>query len=144
MYSGCGDIELANKVFVRMSKRDLISQNSIIDVYSILGVAHQLFDLMPERIVVSWNIMINGYLKGLKSLNLNWMLIHVFTCLTLQTNHNLFDFIYLTFILNEDFRVFCACAPAGFLIDGRDYFSQMKMYIAQSPISHIIGAQLIA
>jgi hypothetical protein len=57
-----------------MSKRHLIWWNYVVDVYGILGdlskknivfwVAHQLFDLIPERNVVAWNIVIIGYLKG--------------------------------------------------------------------------------
>lgn len=50
-----------------MLERDLVSWNSIINLYASigeLGIAHEIFDVMPERNVISWNTLINGYLKG--------------------------------------------------------------------------------
>lgn len=67
MYGCCGEVGFASKVFAEMSKRDMVSWNSIVDGYcrvGNLGSAHNLFDRMPERNHISWNIMINGYLKG--------------------------------------------------------------------------------
>jgi pentatricopeptide repeat protein len=52
MYGCCGDVDLASKVFFEMSKRDLVSWNSTIGGYARLGhlgLAHKLFDVMPER-----------------------------------------------------------------------------------------------
>ncbi|XP_022741703.1 pentatricopeptide repeat-containing protein At3g51320 [Durio zibethinus] len=67
MYGCCGVIDLAMKVLVEMSERDLVSWNSFIDgcvkVWD-LSLAHKLFDAMRKKNVISWNIMINGYLKG--------------------------------------------------------------------------------
>lgn len=65
MYTCCGELDLAKKVFVEIPKRDIVSWNSLIaglvrrgDVWS----ARKLFDEMPERNLVSWNIMIDAYL----------------------------------------------------------------------------------
>ncbi|KAL5557503.1 hypothetical protein UlMin_039739 [Ulmus minor] len=67
MYSCCGHVELAWKVFDEMPMRDLVSWNSIVDGYARVGnldVAHMMFDKMPGRNVTSWNIMMSGYLRG--------------------------------------------------------------------------------
>ncbi|KAF8099821.1 hypothetical protein N665_0237s0072 [Sinapis alba] len=65
MYTCCGDLDLAKKVFFEIPKRDVVSWNSLIaglvrrgDVWS----ARKLFDEMPEKNIVSWNIMIDAYL----------------------------------------------------------------------------------
>ncbi|GMI68218.1 hypothetical protein like AT3G51320 [Hibiscus trionum] len=67
MYGCCGILEFAKEVFLEISQKDVASWNSFIDacvkVWN-LGLAHNLFDIMPERNVISWNIMINGYLKA--------------------------------------------------------------------------------
>ncbi|XP_021908143.1 pentatricopeptide repeat-containing protein At3g51320 isoform X2 [Carica papaya] len=67
MYGCGGMVELAHKLFIEMSKRDVASWNSIVDGYARngnLNAAHDLFDSMPERNIVSWNVMISAYLKG--------------------------------------------------------------------------------
>ncbi|KAJ4965108.1 hypothetical protein NE237_016957 [Protea cynaroides] len=66
MYSACGKIGLARRLFDSSCERDLVSWSSILSGYVNCGhieQAHQLFDEMPERGIVSWNVMINGYCK---------------------------------------------------------------------------------
>ncbi|ESQ45383.1 hypothetical protein EUTSA_v10010283mg [Eutrema salsugineum] len=65
MYTCCGALELAKKLFVEIPKRDIVSWNSIIAGAVRDGdilYAHKLFDEMPEKNMVSWNIMISAYL----------------------------------------------------------------------------------
>ncbi|RVW51780.1 Pentatricopeptide repeat-containing protein [Vitis vinifera] len=65
MYGCCGVVECAEKVFGEMSKRDLVSWNSIIDAYAKLGhlvLAHRLFDAMPERNATEGRKIIHGVL----------------------------------------------------------------------------------
>ncbi|XP_010431241.1 PREDICTED: pentatricopeptide repeat-containing protein At3g51320 [Camelina sativa] len=65
MYTCCGALDLAKKLFVEIPKRDVVSWNSVIKGAVRNGDilhAHKLFDEMPERDLVSWNIMISAYL----------------------------------------------------------------------------------
>ncbi|KAM7260758.1 hypothetical protein ACFE04_026233 [Oxalis oulophora] len=67
MYACFGDMVVASKVFEGMSKRDVVSWNTVIEGFvrvGEMGVAHQLFDIMSERNVVSWNVMISGCLRN--------------------------------------------------------------------------------
>ncbi|KAG8369058.1 hypothetical protein BUALT_Bualt15G0110800 [Buddleja alternifolia] len=64
MYSKCGDVLAAQKLFNTGSFLDLISWNSMISGYlkcGLLEKARELFDNMPEKDVVSWSSMISGY-----------------------------------------------------------------------------------
>ncbi|XP_074282073.1 pentatricopeptide repeat-containing protein At2g29760, chloroplastic-like [Silene latifolia] len=63
----CGNrglVELARRVFDRMSKKDLVSWNSLLKVYVKSGdliSARKLFNDMPIRDVISWTSLITGY-----------------------------------------------------------------------------------
>ncbi|XP_047308147.1 pentatricopeptide repeat-containing protein At3g62890 [Impatiens glandulifera] len=64
MYSNCGDMYLARKLFDEINLPDLPSWNSILTGYIRIGLvdnARKVFDEMPERNVVSWSSMIDGY-----------------------------------------------------------------------------------
>ncbi|KAL8545358.1 hypothetical protein ACS0TY_005509 [Phlomoides rotata] len=64
MYSRCGDVWSAQKLFKTSSFLDIISWNSMISAYMKCGLvenARELFDKMPEKDVVSWSSMISGY-----------------------------------------------------------------------------------
>ncbi|KAI9177345.1 hypothetical protein LWI28_013962 [Acer negundo] len=64
MYSVCGELWDARKVFDDGPVWDLVSWNSMIDGYvknREVSFARELFDLMPERDGFSWNSMISGY-----------------------------------------------------------------------------------
>ncbi|KAG6645882.1 pentatricopeptide repeat-containing protein At3g62890-like [Carya illinoinensis] len=64
MYSTCGDIIAAQKLFNGGCHLDQISWNSMISGYLKCGsveIAKKLFDSMPNKDVVSWSAMISGY-----------------------------------------------------------------------------------
>lgn len=64
MYSNCGDITAAEKLFNSSSHVDIISWNSMISGYSKCGSlakAREVFDKMPEKDVVSWSALISGH-----------------------------------------------------------------------------------
>nr|GEX55520.1 pentatricopeptide repeat-containing protein At2g13600-like [Tanacetum cinerariifolium] len=66
MYSKCGNIESANRLFNSVSHRDIISWTTMITSFSQNGnveKAKEYFDEMPERNVVSWNSMLAGYVQ---------------------------------------------------------------------------------
>ncbi|KAJ0968621.1 hypothetical protein J5N97_025538 [Dioscorea zingiberensis] len=68
-YVRAGKLGSALEVFYAMGddKKNLISWNSIIGGYARfvdgIGIARELFDQMPARDNVSWNLMIDGYVK---------------------------------------------------------------------------------
>ncbi|XVE78612.1 hypothetical protein DITRI_Ditri13aG0160100 [Diplodiscus trichospermus] len=71
LYIKCGDLGYANRVFDKMSQRDIVSWNAMVFGYAssgMMGVAKRYFDDMPEKDVVSWNSLVSGYLKSGKSL----------------------------------------------------------------------------
>ncbi|KAK4379398.1 hypothetical protein RND71_001260 [Anisodus tanguticus] len=70
MYVRCGCVEYGHQVFDRMSMRDSVSYNTMIDGYlkcGMLDVACGLFDFMPRemRNLISWNAMLTGYATAL-------------------------------------------------------------------------------
>lgn len=64
MYTSCGDILSAQKLFDSTYQLDQISWNSMISGYMKCGSvenAQKLFDSMPVKDIVSWSAMISGY-----------------------------------------------------------------------------------
>ncbi|MFS7924938.1 putative tetratricopeptide-like helical domain superfamily [Helianthus anomalus] len=64
MYVKCGCVEFARQVFDRMSERDAVSFNTMIDGYVKSGMvvlARELFDSLEMKNLRSWNCMISGY-----------------------------------------------------------------------------------
>ncbi|XP_010245327.1 PREDICTED: pentatricopeptide repeat-containing protein At3g62890-like [Nelumbo nucifera] len=64
MYSSCGDIFAARRIFDAIQNIDQISWNSMIFGYLKSGSiedAQRLFDSMPVKDIVSWSTMISGY-----------------------------------------------------------------------------------
>eukprot|EP01018_Ginkgo_biloba_P006955 Gb_01588 [translate_table: standard] len=134
MYSKCGSIEDAYKVFDWMHERDVVSwptmvsgcaQNrqgdvvvgsALIDMYSKCGSiedAHKVFDNMHKRDVVSWTAMIAGcaqHGQGKEALQLfQQMLLS-----GVKPNE-------ITFV-----GVLSACSHAGLVDEGRHYFYTMN------------------
>ncbi|KAL8059192.1 hypothetical protein ABFS82_03G068200 [Erythranthe guttata] len=72
MYSKCGKLDSARRVFDTMSEKDVYTWNSMIGGYcqaGYCGVAHDLFKQMQESgfilpNVVTWNVMITGYIQN--------------------------------------------------------------------------------
>ncbi|CAN6341868.1 unnamed protein product [Urochloa humidicola] len=64
MYTRCGDLSLARKVFDGMRNKDVVSWNTLISAHARLGQmrkARALFDSMPDKTVVSWTALVSGY-----------------------------------------------------------------------------------
>ncbi|XP_071685838.1 pentatricopeptide repeat-containing protein At3g62890-like [Rutidosis leptorrhynchoides] len=64
LYSDCGDIAGAEKLFNSSSHVDIFSWNSMISGYSKCGTimkAREVFNSMPEKDVVSWSALISGH-----------------------------------------------------------------------------------
>ncbi|XP_068646891.1 pentatricopeptide repeat-containing protein At5g66520-like [Aristolochia californica] len=67
MYSRCGQVESACKVFDTSAKLDTVSWNSMLDGFANSGdmdSARILFNSTPKRNVISWNVMINGCINN--------------------------------------------------------------------------------
>ncbi|KAI6697611.1 hypothetical protein NL676_017730 [Syzygium grande] len=66
MYSKCGCIGYARKVFDGMDDKDLVCWNALIDGYARCGEiepALEVFDEMPERDSFSWTVLVDGLSK---------------------------------------------------------------------------------
>eukprot|EP00253_Pinus_taeda_P029285 PITA_29285 len=95
---------------------DVSTGNSLIDMYAKCGrleIARRLFEKMPKRDVVSWNVMILGY--GLHGQSKD--AIALFSQLE-QTGMKPDD---ITFIC-----IFSACSHAGLVYEGRKYFDGLN------------------
>ncbi|KAH7692370.1 TPR-like protein [Dioscorea alata] len=67
MYSKCGLVDSATKVFDEMPYRDVASWNSLLDGYAKSGDlmrAQELFDSIPVRNVISWTSMVAGFCQN--------------------------------------------------------------------------------
>lgn len=67
LYSGCGLLDNARRVFDEMSNRDVVSWNSMV-VGCLrngeLDLALELFRSMKKRNIITWNSMITGFVQG--------------------------------------------------------------------------------
>ncbi|XP_010533552.1 PREDICTED: pentatricopeptide repeat-containing protein At1g19720 [Tarenaya hassleriana] len=71
MYSKCGELEAARKVFDSVKDKDVYTWNSLITGYcqaGYCGKAYELFTRMQDSYVkpniITWNTMISGYIKN--------------------------------------------------------------------------------
>lgn len=76
MYASCADMEMAEKLYNRVSEKDIVLSTTMVYGYAKNGkveIAHSIFNGMPEKDVVSWSAMIAGYAessKPMEALNL--------------------------------------------------------------------------
>ncbi|KAG7637055.1 Pentatricopeptide repeat-containing protein mitochondrial [Arabidopsis thaliana] len=67
MFSKCGDIHEARRIFDNLEKRTIVSWTTMISGYArcgLLDVSRKLFDDMEEKDVVLWNAMIGGSVQA--------------------------------------------------------------------------------
>ncbi|CAK7347903.1 unnamed protein product [Dovyalis caffra] len=79
LYVKCGCLVYARQMFDRMSKRDSVSYNSLIDGYvkgGRIDLARVVFDCIPveERNLISWNSLISGYAQSEDGILVAWQL----------------------------------------------------------------------
>ncbi|GMH00596.1 hypothetical protein Nepgr_002435 [Nepenthes gracilis] len=77
LYLRCGCTGFARQLFDKMSRRDSVSYNLMIDGYAkcgMLNLAREAFDSMPkeEKNFISWNSIISGYLQSEDGLKVAW------------------------------------------------------------------------
>ncbi|KAJ1275956.1 hypothetical protein BS78_05G176400 [Paspalum vaginatum] len=64
LYASCMNMEMAEKLYNGMAKKDLVSSTAMVFGYAKNGepdLARSIFDAMSEKDVVSWSAMISGY-----------------------------------------------------------------------------------
>ncbi|XP_070053253.1 pentatricopeptide repeat-containing protein At5g66520-like [Nicotiana tomentosiformis] len=67
LYSQCGSVGIARKVFDEMSNRDIVSWNSMVIGClrnGELDMALELFRRMKKRNIITWNSIITGFVQG--------------------------------------------------------------------------------
>ncbi|MED6136252.1 hypothetical protein PIB30_054378 [Stylosanthes scabra] len=67
MYCSFGLMHFASKIFCTMSKRDVVSWNSMISGYihgDEVDAAYRVFERMPEKDLITWTAMISGFSKS--------------------------------------------------------------------------------
>lgn len=67
LYSRCGSMVDAQKLFEEMPERNCFSWSTMIEGYMKLGYRHkslELFNIMPQKNDYSWNVVISGFAKA--------------------------------------------------------------------------------
>lgn len=67
LYASCAEMDIAEKLYNGMPRKDLVSSTAMVFGYAKNGkveVARSIFDRMPEKDVVSWSAMIAGYAES--------------------------------------------------------------------------------
>ncbi|CAN6834734.1 unnamed protein product [Brassica oleracea var. botrytis] len=119
MYTKCGSIEDAKRLFDKMEERDNVTWTTMLDGYAILEdyeAAREVLNSMPKKDIVAWNALISAYEQNGKP---NEALL-VFHELQLQKNIKL-NQITLVSTLS-------ACAQVGALELGRWIHSYIKKH----------------
>ncbi|KAK2967044.1 hypothetical protein RJ640_015264 [Escallonia rubra] len=64
MYSKCGSVEDARRLFDKMAEKDIVSWTTMLFGYAKLGAygeARRVFDAMPRQDIAAWNALISAY-----------------------------------------------------------------------------------
>ncbi|XP_066340762.1 pentatricopeptide repeat-containing protein At4g14820-like [Miscanthus floridulus] len=64
LYATCANMEMAEKLYNGMPRKDLVSSTAMVFGYARnrkVEIARSIFDGMPEKDVVSWSAMVSGY-----------------------------------------------------------------------------------
>ncbi|KAL9666713.1 hypothetical protein QQ045_001050 [Rhodiola kirilowii] len=72
MYTKCGSMKIARKVFDEMPERDLCSWNVLVSGYAKVGMldeARKVFDEMVNRDSFSWTAMVSGYTRNERAMD---------------------------------------------------------------------------
>ncbi|XP_042484815.1 pentatricopeptide repeat-containing protein At4g21065-like [Macadamia integrifolia] len=97
--------------------------NALIDLYGRCGsikTARRVFDVMPQRDLVSWNVMIAGY--GMHGFGMDAVnLFHHLRATGLKPNHYTFT------------NLLSACSHSGLIDEGWEYFEMMKSEYSLDP-----------
>nr|CAB3491860.1 unnamed protein product [Digitaria exilis] len=67
MLDSCTEMDIAEKIYNGMPRKDLVSSTAMVFGYAKNGkveLARSIFDRMPEKDVVSWSAMIAGYAES--------------------------------------------------------------------------------
>ncbi|PNT63413.1 hypothetical protein BRADI_4g15307v3 [Brachypodium distachyon] len=67
MYASCMDMEMADKIYSGMQRKDLVSSTAMVCGYAKNGkieIARSIFNHMAEKDVVSWSAMISAYAEN--------------------------------------------------------------------------------
>ncbi|XVE79418.1 hypothetical protein DITRI_Ditri14bG0056900 [Diplodiscus trichospermus] len=64
MYTKCGSLEDAKRLFDMMEEKDIVTWTTMLDGYAKLGeyeAARRVLDIMPRQDIAAWNALISGY-----------------------------------------------------------------------------------
>ncbi|KAL6341303.1 hypothetical protein AAG906_032421 [Vitis piasezkii] len=76
MYTKCGSVEDAKRLFDKMSEKDIVSWTTMLIGYAKIGeydVAQGIFDAMPNQDIAAWNALISAYEQCAGSNGFRWM-----------------------------------------------------------------------
>lgn len=132
MYSKCGDVFEARRVFDHLLPQHVSHGNSMISGYiynGLIGDARALLEIMPEKNVVSWTTMMTGYVQNDKP-NEGLNLLAKMYCNNegLMVNGNC-----LTFVVGLE-----ACSSLTDLENGKQIHSKTVRTLVSADINNVV------